>query len=350
MPNKFYTALTALLAGAPVADAIQALYQTAIAENLPVAVWRLPHSDIITLCLSFSPAQHEWEPQLEHEKPGFAFCPFQESLAACNLFIPADLVYTTAAGLVSKPNVEGINKHFLSDFLKRVEKTLGNTTSPGWHVSQQDCPQTVNQKSYTDLVEKGIEAIKAGELEKIVPSRCKKVSLPVNFNLTTLFLNLTRKYDHAFVSLGSVPQVGTWLGATPEILVTIDQNQIFKTMALAGTQALAAAPSPTQAVWRQKEIEEQALVTRYIISCFKKLRLREYEEVGPRTVVAGNLMHLRSDFKVDMAQTGFPELGTQMLQLLHPTSAVCGMPHEHALDFLRKNEKYNRSYYSGYLG
>ena len=97
-------------------------------------------------------------------------------------------------------------------------------------------------------------------------------------------------------------------------------------------------------------IEEQALVERYIISCFKKIRLREFEEHGPKTVVAGNLLHLKSEFKVDMVSTNFRQLGSVMLQLLHPTSAVCGVPLESSLDFLNAHEGYNRQFYSGYLG
>jgi isochorismate synthase len=102
--------------------------------------------------------------------------------------------------------------------------------------------------------------------------------------------------------------------------------------------------------WTQKEIEEQALVCRYIINCFKKIRLREYEEHGPRTMVAGNLMHLKTVYEVDMTATNFPQLGSVMLKLLHPTSAVCGMPFDHALNFLKTNEQYDREFYSGFLG
>ncbi len=102
--------------------------------------------------------------------------------------------------------------------------------------------------------------------------------------------------------------------------------------------------------WTQKDIEEQALVCRYIISCFKKIRLREYVETGPKTVVAGNLLHLKTDYDVDMTATGFPQLGSIMLKLLHPTSAVCGMPLQNALDFLAKEEKYDREFYSGFIG
>jgi isochorismate synthase len=39
-----------------------------------------------------------------------------------------------------------------------------------------------------------------------------------------------------------------------------------------------------------------------------------------------------------------------MLQLLHPTAAVCGMPLEPSLEFLKENEGYDREFYSGYLG
>ena len=61
-------------------------------------------------------------------------------------------------------------------------------------------------------------------------------------------------------------------------------------------------------------------------------------------------MHLRTDFKVDLKEVDFPTLGTDMLQLLHPTSAVCGLPKEPALRFIIANEGYKRSYYSGFLG
>ncbi len=147
-----------------------------------------------------------------------------------------------------------------------------------------------------------------------------------------------------------MPEIGTWMGASPEILVQVDKNKLFKTIALAGTQLLKPKSDPSHASWRQKEIEEQAMVKRYILNSFKSIRLREYQEVGPRTVVAGNLMHLRTDFTVNINEVPFPNLGTQMLGLLHPTSAVCGMPKEPATQFILQNEGYNRAYYSGFLG
>ena len=36
--------------------------------------------------------------------------------------------------------------------------------------------------------------------------------------------------------------------------------------------------------------------------------------------------------------------------MLHPTSAVCGMPKETAMKFVLANENFSRELYSGYLG
>ena len=68
--------------------------------------------------------------------------------------------------------------------------------------------------------------------------------------------------------------------------MSIDQGMKFKTIALAGTKTFQEGANLKNIAWTQKDIEEQALVCRYIINCFKKIRLREYEEHGPRTVVA----------------------------------------------------------------
>jgi len=203
---------------------------------------------------------------------------------------------------------------------------------------------------FTRLVTKGIQEIAEGRMEKVVPSRSKDIAITEDFDLLKAFDTLCEKHPQAFVSLVSSPQTGTWLGASPELLVSVDTQNKFKTIALAGTLPYSPEIDIRSVAWTQKEIEEQALVCRYIINCFKKIRLREYEEHGPRTVVAGNVMHLKTVYEVDMKETSFPQLGSVMLKLLHPTSAVCGMPYENAFTFLKSNEGYNREFYSGFLG
>jgi isochorismate synthase len=189
----------------------------------------------------------------------------------------------------------------------------------------------------------------------VVLSRTKDYPYTEKFDLFKAFQKLNKTYLSAFVSLINLPdRQESWLGASPEKLVGMDAQGVFKTTALAGTQNARTKDGeviPAKEVrWGQKEIEEQALVSRYIIECFKKIRLREYQEKGPKTSRAGNLYHLRTDFEVNTHEVNFPELGTVMLTLLHPTSAVCGMPKKSALKFINAAENYQRSLYSGYLG
>ncbi|WP_051360100.1 chorismate-binding protein [Adhaeribacter aquaticus] len=333
---------------------IKALFATAIRFNLPVALWRLPKSQEIKLCVSIQPVQSlESVPHLESGLSGFAFYPFQVNLNNPAAFIKADITYSSLSSKLKFNFKLNENSEYVS-LVKRLQeyylKIKEEALATQWHINKHPLPASTSKEIYLQAVQKAISAIEEGIFEKVVLSRTRSENLTSDFDIITAFCQLQKSYPDAFISLVSVPEIGTWLGASPEILVSVDKNKIFKTVALAGTQPLSPASSPANAMWRQKEIEEQALVSRYIINNFKKIRLRGYQEVGPRTVVAGNLMHLRSDFTVDIKQVPYPTLGTQMLGLLHPTSAVCGMPKEPATDFIITNEGYDRAFYSGFLG
>lgn len=203
---------------------------------------------------------------------------------------------------------------------------------------------------YIHAVQRGIERIENSELIKVVPSKVKLHELPSGFSLAEAFIKLCEAYPSAFVSVVSCPEFGTWLTATPEMLIEVDEKGIFKTMALAGTQRFEPGKSLHEVAWTDKEIEEQAMVSRYIINRLKEIRLREFVEEGPMTVRAANLTHLCSTFTVDTKETNFPNLGDVMLNLLHPTSAVCGMPKLPAIELIKEIEQHNRKFYTGFLG
>jgi isochorismate synthase len=213
-----------------------------------------------------------------------------------------------------------------------------------------DAGNDPGKEAFKDLVRLAVNRISEGDFLKVVPSRRQVIELRENFNPADGFFALTRQFPGSFISFFSIPGKGTWMGASPEILIGINEQGIFSTSAVAGTQVLEPDTRLSNVAWTQKEIEEQALVSRYIINNFKKIRLREFEEYGPKSVRAGNLVHLRTDFSVNMHDVNFPQLGTVMLKLLHPTSAVSGMPKEASADFLRKHENYDREFYSGFIG
>lgn len=319
----------------------KALIGAALERGDCFALWRLPNENDQHLILAKSIQSLSDEDMLEELPQGFMITPF---VSAARSFIPADYFFRFRNGELLPPqSATETNSHAWLH-----EQNFSPVASLNFHIQKSNVPFSTEVSSFTEFVRKAVANIEEGVFEKVVPSRTK--SIEKNFDALEAFEKLCSRYPTAMVSLISTPEHGTWLGATPETLVSIEDNTLFKTVALAGTKAWHEGIDCKNVAWTQKEIEEQALVERYIISCFKKIRLREYEEHGPKTIVAGNLMHLKSTFTVDMKATNFPQLGSAMLNLLHPTSAVCGMPKEPALDFLQRNEGYDRELYSGYLG
>ncbi|WP_400190207.1 chorismate-binding protein [Hymenobacter sp. B81] len=327
--------------------ALRRLIALALRHGGSVALWRLPHAEAPVLLLSLQPLLLSGlPPALEPAAPaGFAFYPFQDGDTAEAMLLPADVVFDEARQLTLSPALP-------AEAAAAARRVLAEPDAPtelSWHVSPQPLPPTADRAAYEALVATGVAAIRAGQVQKVVSSRAARRPLPAGFDALGAFQALCEQHPRAFVSLLSAPQAGTWLGATPEVLVEVDGTE-FRTMALAGTQPLTDDVTAHTAIWRQKDIEEQALVARYIVGCFKHFRLRDYEETGPRTVAAGNLLHLRTDFRIDLRRVASPTFGTDMLRLLHPTSAVGGMPRQAALDFLLRHEGYDRTYYSGFMG
>jgi Isochorismate synthase len=316
---------------------IKNLIEKAFAEGDSVVLWRLPNQPEKNLILSKAILELE-DFELQELPPGFIVAPFLSTKT--KLFFKADNFYSIKDGVVQ----EGITPEV---FFHNEPEHSSQKSGKNYHTKHLLGKEV---HSYTEIVAKAIQEIESGALEKIVPSRYKDINLPQDFDLLKTFNRLADRYPNALISIVSSPKVGTWMGATPELLVSMDDQMIFRTVALAGTLPYQESMNLKTVAWTQKEIEEQALVTRYIINCFKKIRLREYEEHGPKTVIAGNLLHLKTEYSVDVNAVNFPNLCTVMLKLLHPTSAVCGMPLQNSISFLKENEGYDRELYSGFLG
>jgi isochorismate synthase len=305
----------------------------ALKRGYSFSLWKAPTKNEKFLVISTTGVRQVNEVSLEDSEAGFILSPFLPDEK--KIFFPADILYRFENSLLMEGPVS-----------TNFDSASGALEASSLYYLPLENHETPDFKN---LVESSIAQIETGILEKIVPSRFKDISINGKFDLLKAFDLLCDKHPNALVSLVSSPETGTWMGATPELLVSVVQNK-FKTVALAGTLPYTPEINLKSVAWTQKEIEEQALVCRYIINCFKKIRLREYEEHGPKTTVAGNLMHLKTEYEVDMLATNFPQLGSVMLKLLHPTSAVCGMPLENSLSFLNDHEGYNRQFYSGYLG
>ncbi|MDG1761289.1 MAG: isochorismate synthase [Flavobacteriaceae bacterium] len=224
-----------------------------------------------------------------------------------------------------------------------VLETEIDTQSPPQPTETVALPHNSKEyQRYIALLNQCIQEIQNTHLKKVVLSR--SIDLPLKkVNPWELFQKAISLYPSAFCYIWYHPQKGIWLGATPETLFNL-KNQQLSTMALAGT---AIATDINLVQWSPKEIHEQELVTDSILKALRSLEGNETVTFTPaETVQAGSLFHLKSHIAATVTKASVWEL----VAALHPTPAVGGVPRKKAFDFIQKNEGYNRSFYSGYLG
>jgi isochorismate synthase len=195
--------------------------------------------------------------------------------------------------------------------------------------------------NFEKMVEKAISHINGGHFKKVVLSRKEEVPLE-DFNVEKMFARLLANYPLAFKYCFYHPKVGMWMGATPEQLMKVKDYEIH-TVALAGTKVNKGKEEVT---WKQKEKDEQQLVTDFILENLKSYVSEEVVS-SPYTACAGNLLHIKTDISAKLNDTGSLK---QVLKILHPTPAVCGYPKVIAKHFILENEGYDREYYAGFLG
>jgi isochorismate synthase len=301
------------------------------------ALYRLPYEQQVTLVAQTdgTPVELQSLGQLDGQC-GFVVAPFAISDACPLVVIRPDVVETYTDSRCQR--FQALQAGISSQCLQAMQASSSQAfQSP--HVSQRQC--------YSDDFKRFHEQLLAGRFSKLVLSRC--ASVPIEDGSTeavaiTAFRRACELYPRLFIALVSTPQTGIWLTATPEVLLERTPLGQWHTMALAGTMRLDDDYPDVK--WSEKNIEEQRLVASYIASSLQRFS-DDVVETGPRTVRAANLVHLRSDFRFTLynnARAG------ELIEALHPTPAVCGLPKDEAFRFILDNEHTPRRYYSGFMG
>jgi isochorismate synthase len=176
-------------------------------------------------------------------------------------------------------------------------------------------------------------------VRKAILSRVKQVERGEK-TCTAILTDLISLYgDRAFIYLVSSPHFGTWIGATPEILISGNENKL-KSMSLAGTKKSA------EESWTAKEQEEQQMVTDFVKEQIFHSTPTHFNEFPVETIHTGAVYHLCTRFEFLLKQSKWGKL----INALHPTPAVCGLPREKALKLIAQHETHNRNFYAGLIG
>lgn len=194
-----------------------------------------------------------------------------------------------------------------------------------------------SQSHHEQIIERALQAIDAGQLEKVVLSQTE--FWQTDASAEELFRIKCEVFPNAFVYLIDHPKSGVWLGATPELLIRSTEGGQFRTVALAGTKL------GLDQAWTEKEMKEQVLVTQFIEGLLTKEGVQEVNVGSVHDLDYGQIKHLKTDIEFESNRSV-----EEWLPLLHPTPAVGGYPRNEALEFIAENEVTPRGYYTGYMG
>ena len=183
-----------------------------------------------------------------------------------------------------------------------------------------------------------IEELQAKKLSKVVLSKVitRKHSIQ---SWGKFFGKLCNSYPDAFKFLFFSEETGAWTGASPETLGSYD-NSTFTTMALAGTRKCG-----TSGDWDDKDTREQEYVAQYIADTIRRTGI-DFTMSGRFTKQAGGVEHLCNLFSLQCTLRQAHDL----IEKLHPTPALAGLPKQKAIELIREAEHHDREYYGGYIG
>jgi isochorismate synthase len=207
---------------------LEFFWKTAISEGLPVALWRLPKSTEKQLLIDLSGRTSQTKIDLEELPSGFAMSPFIGE----SLFLKGDLYYHfDQDNQLVENNIQPSSEQ-AQEFFRKVQLTYDEQhedtpiSSANFTVNYTknfESPtesSLYNEITYAEMVSDAIDAIQRGDMQKVVLSRTKQITLPENFEVVEAFNKLCVAYPNAFVSLVYLPQEkALWLGATPKRLL-----------------------------------------------------------------------------------------------------------------------------------
>lgn len=220
-----------------------------------------------------------------------------------------------------------------------INEWTGETFDLKYH---NDPQESGTRSEYIHFVQHAVDTlISHTDIHKFVAARVKNIDKPIDFNAFDMFDKLTQNYSSAFTYLLTSEITGTWLGASPELLLH-HQNKVLTTVALAGTLA-----KEQLGAWTVKEIKEQKWVEDFIYETLLPYS-EALEKSQTETISSGELRHLKSTFTATLK----PEQNSvgEVLSQLNPTPAVCGLPQDVAHHFIIEMEGMDRQLYSGFVG
>jgi len=231
----------------------------------------------------------------------------------------------------------------VSDWITRLRQLLEAQVGP--EVEQparlQACREVPQANHWTASVAAAVAAIRRRErLRKVVLSRTLELRFRVPPDSRALLERLAADFPGCAV-LGARFGGATLVAATPERLLALEGGEVCSD-AIAGTVPGSASISDEG----MRRHEHQPVVEA-IRAAFANWCEEVQVEARPRSLRLRELSHLATPVRARLRE------GTDLfslLEALHPTPAVGGVPLDEAMTWIRAHEGHRRGWYTGAFG
>ena len=222
----------------------------------------------------------------------------------------------------------------------------GETNVP---ILREDFPEKASWDAIlTDVIRK-LE--QADDLEKVVIARKVTFLFDENVDCFHLFEKLTSIAQQHFQFFFQFGEDHVFMGASPERLYKRDR-QYIESEAIAGTGLRSEDGGDDlffadALIESEKDQREHAFVRESILNSMECLCKTMQIDASPSILDLNMGRHLKSKFwGVLRDKTS----DVDILERIHPTSAVGGVPTEKAMDTIREKEPFDRGWYAGPVG
>ncbi|WP_404802979.1 isochorismate synthase [Microbacterium pullorum] len=216
----------------------------------------------------------------------------------------------------------------------------------GPHWSGTLGPGRQSPEGYLASVRAGLEAIGAGEVEKVVLARDLDGTVPGGADLRRLARALGSDYPDTWMFA-----VDGLIGASPETLVTVHGGTVTARVLAGTTPRGADADADTAAASAlassTKDLDEHEFAVQSVLASLRPHLRALAAGDAPFTLKLPNVWHLATDVEGELSGAAS---ALDLVRALHPTAAVAGTPTRAAIELLHRLEPFDRGRYAGPVG
>jgi menaquinone-specific isochorismate synthase len=267
--------------------------------------------------------------------------------------LPAVQVVTTDEGTwlttaASGRDADRVAQERLDTWRAKLDGLDADPYTPVPHIRSREV--TPDKAGWDAQVRAAVQSVRRGDLRKVVLAQALALDLDGDLAVPDILARLGHTYPDCVRFMVEPPGGGTFFGATPERLVSLSGRTVH-TAALAGSTGRGETPAEDE--WlaedlqdSEKDAHEHDLVVEAIHDQLEPLA--DSVRTGQRRVrQLATVQHLETPIEATLDADRHV---LSLVEALHPTPAVGGLPPDAAMETIRTTEAFERGWYAAPVG